>query len=708
MDRNRLIASAQRFLQRGQHDKALNVYNKLLELEPDDPRLMLRVGDIANQAGRKERAIEAYRMAVQHFVSTGFFTKAVGVLKSMRLIAPDDLDLCIELAGLYEQVSLFGDARKYYREVLDGPLDSSNEHCRKIALGRLNALDPDDADIAIQFSRLLVAEKNRDEATSVLRQSKEALREEGNSEGHVQVIEELLRLNPDDQGALLARARAMLERGDSAPAQQLLEGVALHEPDSIWLADLFVEYSVESRGYAGAEAELVAIIKRALAAGDEDHARLLARRVKALRRRAQQPEPSNQEDDAALLELENEADVFLQYRLFDKALAKLDEVLEQQPQRLSALQKRREVLSLKGADPSVEARAWLLEARALAAAGDDATARDAINSAAALAPNDPSVVRALERARSEPSGLAYLNLDELDEPTPEVVLPHGLLVALAGVEESLEAGELDQAIQAVNGLLFEYPSHAELLAKVLEDLMSSIDELPVAQGLADALTGEEDPEIANLEIQEVELIELDSALSQDPDIDLADLPSYDPIIVDPAEEVDDLFLDPVHLDDEEELLEVSVIEVETVPIVSEPRRINPASPLTFSPLEAVIENSPSSPLAVAAQLRRSGDNTGALMMLEMERMGVHPEAAAFESAIASFELGMFVDAMQFLQQTEALASQVDEDLASVRYLQGLVFEALDHTPQALEVFKALEEVFPGRYSDLSDRIKRLS
>ena len=68
VDRNRLEQEAMRFLQKGQTDKAIAHYEKLLRLDPRDRRIRQKLAELYLKVGRTSEAERFFREIAQHLV----------------------------------------------------------------------------------------------------------------------------------------------------------------------------------------------------------------------------------------------------------------------------------------------------------------------------------------------------------------------------------------------------------------------------------------------------------------------------------------------------------------------------------------------------------------------------------------------------------------------------------------------------------------
>src|SRR3989304_3035452 len=80
--------AAEVYFSNGNLNEALEAYESIRSYSSKDPRILLRIGDIRRKLGENDDAIEAYKLAVNTFITQGFITKAIGVCKIIMDIDP--------------------------------------------------------------------------------------------------------------------------------------------------------------------------------------------------------------------------------------------------------------------------------------------------------------------------------------------------------------------------------------------------------------------------------------------------------------------------------------------------------------------------------------------------------------------------------------------------------------------------------------------
>lgn len=106
INKNKVIAAAQKYVQKGQLDKAIKEYRRIVEAEPGDVRTWLKIGDLQAKKGSAPEATDTYLRVANHYSEQGFYLKAVAVYKQVLLLQPRFVEVHLKLAALYQQLGL--------------------------------------------------------------------------------------------------------------------------------------------------------------------------------------------------------------------------------------------------------------------------------------------------------------------------------------------------------------------------------------------------------------------------------------------------------------------------------------------------------------------------------------------------------------------------------------------------------------------------
>ena len=117
-DKSKILETAQQYTIRGQIQKAIEEWKKLLTDTPNDANIYNTIGDLSlkNQPFNNARdgAISYYLKAGEIFESSGFALKAIAVYKKILKIDPSRKAIYVHLGDLNSERGLMGNAREDY------------------------------------------------------------------------------------------------------------------------------------------------------------------------------------------------------------------------------------------------------------------------------------------------------------------------------------------------------------------------------------------------------------------------------------------------------------------------------------------------------------------------------------------------------------------------------------------------------------------
>jgi len=220
LNKSRVVSLAQKYLHKGQHDKAIKELLHLLDDNPNDLRLCQKLGDLYAKKGDKKNAREYYERIARDYQDKGFYLKAIAVYKQILRIQAEQHDVHLILAELYNRQGLPGDAIAQYRTVSsfyekEGKIKEALEVIRKMA-----ELYPSNVAIRTKLIENFLKEGLREEASQEIKSLFQEFKKKGDMEGLITVLKEFLNLDSANNKILLFLGRAYLEKGDKDLAQE--------------------------------------------------------------------------------------------------------------------------------------------------------------------------------------------------------------------------------------------------------------------------------------------------------------------------------------------------------------------------------------------------------------------------------------------------------------------------------------------------------
>jgi tetratricopeptide (TPR) repeat protein len=245
IDKGKHIEQAQRYIQKGQIDKAISEYQKVVEADPKELRTRLKIGDLYLKKGDRGAAEEEYSKVAESYTSDGFNLQAIAVYKQLLKIDPSLYDIYTKLADLYKRQGLIADALAQYRIVI-----SNYEKNGKIgeaidALKKMASLDPENFSIRAKLADLYLKGGRRKEALEEYARIAGDLKGRGRMDDVIILYEKLLTTDPSCADALRGLGEACLAIGKKDEALSRLRDAVKANPDDIKALSLLAETYVE-------------------------------------------------------------------------------------------------------------------------------------------------------------------------------------------------------------------------------------------------------------------------------------------------------------------------------------------------------------------------------------------------------------------------------------------------------------------------------
>jgi pilus assembly protein FimV len=221
--KDKLIAGAQKLVEKGQFEKAIKEYLKVVQQDDKDVRIWLKIGDLYAKIGKKAEATETYQRVAQFYSDQGFYLKSVAVYKQILKIEPRLVEVNQRLAELYKQLGLLSDAMMQFETVAAFFHREGKTREALAALKQIVELDPETVANRIKLAELYSKEGMAREAIDEFGRAAEQLREAGRTDDFMKVAERLLFHSPDNRPVSKELARLYIEKGDPRRALPKLQ-----------------------------------------------------------------------------------------------------------------------------------------------------------------------------------------------------------------------------------------------------------------------------------------------------------------------------------------------------------------------------------------------------------------------------------------------------------------------------------------------------
>jgi len=222
-NKNKAMEQARKFVEKGQTDRAIKEYLRVVEDDPRDVRVWLKIGDLYAKKGAKAEATDTYLKVAKFYGEQGFYLKAVAVYKQILKLDARLVEVNLKLAELYRQLGLLSDAMQHF-EMVAAHFHREGKTREALATVRqLVDLDPENVATRIKLAELYSKEQMIEEAVTEFRAACDYLRAHNRQDDFVKVAERLLWHRPESHELNRELANLYLRRNDPRRALQKLQ-----------------------------------------------------------------------------------------------------------------------------------------------------------------------------------------------------------------------------------------------------------------------------------------------------------------------------------------------------------------------------------------------------------------------------------------------------------------------------------------------------
>jgi tetratricopeptide (TPR) repeat protein len=162
-DKSALIKEAQKYLAKGQIDKAIAEWEKIVKEYPDGNNYNF-IGDLYLKKGDKKSSVEAFHKAANFFRQEGFTLKALALFKKVLNVNPADAAALYALGELSEEKELVTDAIKYYLAAADSLAKEGKKNELFDIYGKILSLSPSNIPLRTKVAEIFLKQGLKSDA----------------------------------------------------------------------------------------------------------------------------------------------------------------------------------------------------------------------------------------------------------------------------------------------------------------------------------------------------------------------------------------------------------------------------------------------------------------------------------------------------------------------------------------------------------------
>jgi tetratricopeptide (TPR) repeat protein len=240
-NKQKVLSAAEKFVQQGKLQNAISEYEKVLKADPKDLTVLNTVGDLHSRLGEQDKAAECFKNVGDAYASQGFTVKAIAMYKKLSKLKTS-MECVLRLAELYTQQGLFNDARAQYLQVAEDFLKTGQLDQAVRIFQKTLEMDPENVPMRTKLAEVYVRMGRKDEAWKLLTAAAESLKTKGQLAAADEILQRMLKLDPQSSYVLVLRGKAAVEAGDFGAAIDCLSKVADLDSNPEGLRALFHAY----------------------------------------------------------------------------------------------------------------------------------------------------------------------------------------------------------------------------------------------------------------------------------------------------------------------------------------------------------------------------------------------------------------------------------------------------------------------------------
>lgn len=225
-----LLADAQKFLQKGQTDKAISCYQEALTADAGDQRVRQRLAELFAKCRRFDEARKEFETIGRNLSANGFYLKSIAVYKQIEKLFPDDVGVALILASLNEKHGLTANALFEYKRAYDYFESQQNSAEALKTLESMQRLDSHNPNIKLKYAEVLFQQGATEEALEAFRSLGLLLVERRDEAAFLRLSERINQLFPDKPDFSCSVIEQKINDGSAELAAALLQSLIKSNP----------------------------------------------------------------------------------------------------------------------------------------------------------------------------------------------------------------------------------------------------------------------------------------------------------------------------------------------------------------------------------------------------------------------------------------------------------------------------------------------
>ena len=275
IDRAATVRQAEKLLRQGKLEQAIAEYLRLVEDQPRDWNTANLLGDLYARAGQVDHAVLQFARIAEGLCHEGFMPKASALYKKILKLQPESERALIRAGELAAELGLLADARAFYSTAASARRHHGDTRGALAITVKLGALDPADVPARLAAARARVELGDTPGALHEYTALAAWLTEQGRDPEAVAPLRAVLELDPGSAAAARDLARILVSAGRFDEAAPYLT------PENIGADPVLIRLTAQLRLEQGDVTAGLELVDRLLI-GDDDAPVVVAEMVESL------------------------------------------------------------------------------------------------------------------------------------------------------------------------------------------------------------------------------------------------------------------------------------------------------------------------------------------------------------------------------------------------------------------------------------------
>src|SRR3954471_18124125 len=238
IQREQVVQTAEKYVQRGKIEPAIREYRKLLNENPNDINTLNRIGDLYARIQRIDEAVDFFTQIAEQYTAEGFFVKAIAIYKKIIKLDPTRLEVYEKLAELYHKQGLVNEARTQYQVLADYYQKHDNAASAIAIYQKMADLEPNNPSYHVKLAEIYLRQQLIEKAMSEYRVIAEMMIAHGRAQDAAQVYERALDIDSSSLAFINDAVFKLKESGATAAAARFLSIAAERNPQAARISRL--------------------------------------------------------------------------------------------------------------------------------------------------------------------------------------------------------------------------------------------------------------------------------------------------------------------------------------------------------------------------------------------------------------------------------------------------------------------------------------